>query len=105
MGLDIVELVMRVEEDFLVELPDEECGQMRTVGDLYRLVLKKLRLEYKPAREIEKEPHTVGRGVVKAPLTTSDVWYTVKEIIVDQLHVDPDDVREDSTFLDDLGVD
>lgn len=29
----------------------------------------------------------------------------VKDIIVDQLGVDPDDVRPESTFVDDLGAD
>jgi acyl carrier protein len=39
------------------------------------------------------------------PLTTAAVWYMVKDIIIDQLQVDPDDIREDVTFLDDLGAD
>jgi hypothetical protein len=56
MGLDVVKLIMRIEEDFSINLPDDECGQMRTVGDLYRLVLKKLNLEYRPAIEVEGQP-------------------------------------------------
>jgi hypothetical protein len=60
MGLDIVQLVMQVEETFSLDLPNDECEQVRTVGDLYRLVLKKLALAYVPAAEIEKRPPEVN---------------------------------------------
>lgn len=105
MGLDVVELVMRVEEEFAINLPDDECGQMRTVGHLYRLVLKKLNLEYRPAAEIEREQPPNRHTYVKLPLNTTSVWYTIKGIIVEQLQVDPNDVHEDSRFMDDLGAD
>ena len=59
MGLDTVELVLRTEEVFGISLPDEECEQIVTVGDLYRLVLTKLNLPYIPSREIE----TNGTGI------------------------------------------
>jgi acyl carrier protein len=39
MGLDTVEIVLRTEETFNIDLPDEECSKVITVGDLYRLVL------------------------------------------------------------------
>jgi len=42
MGLDVVELVLRVEETFGIDLPDDELQSVRTVGDLYQLVLSKL---------------------------------------------------------------
>lgn len=42
MGLDSVELVLRIEEEFSIELPDGEIMDTRTVGDLYRVVLSKL---------------------------------------------------------------
>jgi acyl carrier protein len=37
MGLDLVELVMQTEETFAFTIPNEEAGQVQTVGDLYRL--------------------------------------------------------------------
>lgn len=42
MGLDVVEIVLRVEETFAVDLPDDELESVSTVGGLYKLVLSKL---------------------------------------------------------------
>jgi len=42
MGLDTVEIVLRVEETFGVDLPDDELGSVSTVGDLYKLLLSRL---------------------------------------------------------------
>lgn len=44
MGLDIVELVMAVEEEFEIDLPDAELEHVFTVGALHELVLGKLGL-------------------------------------------------------------
>jgi acyl carrier protein len=49
--LDTVELVMRVEETFALHLPDSECEQVRTVGDLYRLLLAKPGLPHVPPQK------------------------------------------------------
>ena len=48
MGLEIVELIMRVEEDFGIEIGDEEASQTSTVGELCQLVTLKLRVEPSP---------------------------------------------------------
>ena len=37
-SLDTVELVMKFEEDFDIEIPDEDAEKMRTVGDAVRFV-------------------------------------------------------------------
>lgn len=42
MGLDTVELVMKVEETFDLTIPDEEAEKILTLGDLYRFVLDRL---------------------------------------------------------------
>jgi len=50
--MDVIEIVMRIEEEFAIDLPDTELGSIRTVGDLYRLVLSKLETapSFRPAR-------------------------------------------------------
>ncbi|MCC6907887.1 MAG: hypothetical protein IT430_08115 [Phycisphaerales bacterium] len=42
MGLDSVELVMEVEDEFKIRLPDSECEKVRTVADIAALVISKL---------------------------------------------------------------
>ena len=37
-SLDIVELVMTIEEEFAVEIPDEEAENIKTVGDAINYV-------------------------------------------------------------------
>ncbi|MCG6154809.1 hypothetical protein [Rubinisphaera margarita] len=42
MGLDYVEVIMEIEDLFQIEIDDEACAPIRTVGDLYEVVLEKL---------------------------------------------------------------
>lgn len=46
MGLDVVELVMRVEETFEITIEDEEAEQTATIGQFYALVLRKLGFDH-----------------------------------------------------------
>ena len=41
-SLDIVELVMALEEEFDIEVPEEELAEVKTVGQAYDLVVGKL---------------------------------------------------------------
>lgn len=41
-SLDLVELVMSLEEEFGVEVPEEELEGIKTVGQAYELVVNKL---------------------------------------------------------------
>jgi len=40
-SLDVVELVMALEEEFAIEIPEEEAEQIRTVGDTVRYLEQK----------------------------------------------------------------
>ena len=40
-SLDIVDLVMTIEEEFNVEVPDEEIENIRTVGDVVKYIESK----------------------------------------------------------------
>ncbi len=37
-SLDVVDLVMAIEDNFEVEIPDEEVANMKTVGDIVKYV-------------------------------------------------------------------
>lgn len=41
-SLDMVELVMAFEEDFSIEIRDDEAENVKTVGDAHDLLVKKL---------------------------------------------------------------
>ncbi len=112
MSLDLVELVVRAEEVFSVNLPNEECALVTTVGDLYRLILGKPKLPYLPAADVENQLRagrlTKDRSRLRLPghcYTTAEVRVTLKATITDQLQVDSDQVRESASFLYDLGCD
>lgn len=38
-SLDVVELVMAIEEEFDIEIPDEDAESMRTLGDVEKYVV------------------------------------------------------------------
>ena len=37
-SLDVVELIMAVEEEFDIEIPDEEAEKVLTVGDMIKII-------------------------------------------------------------------
>jgi acyl carrier protein len=39
MGLDAIELVMRVEDEFCIDISDAEAGEVAAVGNLHDLVI------------------------------------------------------------------
>ena len=41
-SLDVVELVMAFEEEFGIDIPDDEVGQIKTVGDAVTYISNKL---------------------------------------------------------------
>ena len=40
-SLDVVELVMAFEDEFGIDIPDEEVGEIKTVGDAVTYIQKK----------------------------------------------------------------
>jgi acyl carrier protein len=40
-SLDVVELVMAFEDEFGIDIPDEEVGEIKTVGDAVEYITKK----------------------------------------------------------------
>ena len=87
MGLDTVELVMAVEEEFAIEIPNAEAGSMERVGDMNAFVVRTLR---ERAESVVDDAH---------------VWVRLREIIVEQLGVRPEEVTPTAHFIRDLRAD
>ena len=83
MGLDTVELVMTVEEEFALQISDADAAKMERVGDMHTFILKTLR----------------ERG---ESVNDAQVWTRLCEIVVEQLGVRPDEVTPTARFIKDL---
>jgi acyl carrier protein len=86
MGLDAVELVMAIEEKFKIEVPDHAATHLVTVGHLRNYIIERLRAR--------------GESPVEA-----EVWVKLREIVVEQLGVGPEQVTPEASFVEDLGMD
>ena len=85
MGLDGVELLMAVEEEFGLRISDEDGARMITVGDMHDYVVAQLR----------------ARGEMPSE---EAIWQKVREIIIEQLGIRPEQVVRSADFVRDLGV-
>jgi hypothetical protein len=85
MGLDAVELVIEVEEEFGVAIPDEEAGCMITLGHLHDYLLE-----------------ANGR-LHRSPCLTQGAFYRIRRAMVDTLGVDRCSIRPSTALLPLLG--
>jgi hypothetical protein len=89
MGLDIVEMVMELEKEFELEMPDDDLRPLRTVGDFYSY------LEYRLAE--------TGR-ITSTGRFDGDLWSRYLEIVERETGVPRGRLRPDADFYRDLGV-
>ena len=75
MGLDGVELIMEVEDEYGIKLPDEEASKFRTLGDLFDAILRRLD----------------GRQL--SPCVYSPLFYELRRAIVDVVGGEPRAIR------------
>jgi acyl carrier protein len=87
MGLDSVELVMKVEEHFDITIPDDQASQLTTVGKLHAWVVGEL--------------SRLNRGKIDS----TTVFDELRELICDQLSISPDRVVPGARFVQDLDID
>ncbi len=88
MGLETVEMVMAIEEEFGIEIPETDAEGIIKVGDLSDHVIAKLAAAAPP----------------NEPPDPYAVWARVKEITVYITGVNPDRVTKSALFIDDLGI-
>jgi acyl carrier protein len=87
MGLDTVELIMRIEKHFGIEIPNAEAPKLETVGLLHGYIVAEL--------------SRLGRFNGDR----DEVYAQLRELICDQLGVEPEEVVPSARFVDDLGAD
>jgi acyl carrier protein len=85
MGLDAVELVIAVEEEFGLQIPDSAAEKMQRVEDLFRFVVNTLR----------------QRGDT---LDDAIIWTRLTDVIVEQLGVKPEAVVPNAHFIEDFRI-
>ena len=120
-GLDSVEIVLRTEELFAIEIDDDDAAKVRTVGDFYELICAKLHLSPLPAPVTSKELPVITnreksllflsrRTPLPAPpevlpWSPQTVWDCVVAIFVDQQGLKPEKIVYRARIAQDLGVD
>jgi hypothetical protein len=90
MGLDSVELVIAIEREFDLEIPDADARTMITVGDMYDFV----------HRALAKRAQDAG---APAP-DQAELWNKVLDIIVEEVGADRRRLVREARFIADLGV-
>ncbi len=82
MGLDSVELVMAIEEEFGIEIPDAEAEKITTVGEMYDFLRKTL------------------RSTPPVHCITQRMFYKVRKAIIENYGVPKRSITLDSTLKD-----
>ena len=99
MGLDTVELVMEIEHEFEIDLPDAEAEKIRTVGMLAEFVWERVRDQI-PSAPFPPAP-------IHAPRAASyeAVLEKVRRIVSNQFGARLDDIQPHTRFVEDLNAD
>lgn len=85
MGLDLVELVYRLEEEFEVAIPDEAAEKMTTPRNVVDYIAS-----------IPSRSNKWSRGYIEIT-----VWLAIE----DELGIDRNEFNLDSRFIEDMGAD
>jgi hypothetical protein len=86
MGLETVEILMRIEGEFAISIPDRVASNSLTVGDTHRIIVDML----------------VGKGAVRSPALENDAWERLVKIVTKQMGIKPEDVRPESRWIPDI---
>jgi hypothetical protein len=86
MGLDLVEIVMEIEDEFQISIPDDVAQNMLTVGDTFRDVVDML----------------VAKGSAHTPELEAHVWRRLVVIVSEQMQMDPEEIKPESRWIPDI---
>jgi acyl carrier protein len=83
MGLEIVELIIRLEEKFAIEIPDADAERLATIEEIEHYIAGRLDI---PAEERDA------------------LFERIRAIVVDELGVPPGKVRRETRLVEDLDL-
>lgn len=83
--MDTVELVMAVEEEFSMKIPNNVAATLDTAGKLYEYVI-------------------LNHGI-DDNLDEDQIWNKLVDVIIRQLGVRRKEIKKESNFVYDLGAD
>lgn len=86
MGLDTVDLILAIEAEFGIEIPDADASKLAVLGDMHDYVVRALR----------------QRGDLS---DEERVWQRLSAVVVEQLGVRPDEVTRTADIVKDLRAD
>jgi acyl carrier protein len=86
MGLDSVELVMDIEHEFGLRIPNKEAERLAVLGDMHSYIVRALQ----------------GRGERVDP---DDIWRRMTALLVTSYGVDPASITRSAHIVSDLGID
>jgi len=121
MGLDAVEIILRTEELFGIEITDEEAAKVETAGNFYQLICSKLHIsplqspvtsEVLPViNKHERRFWLLSRPIPLPPPTEvlpwspQSVWDCVVATFIDQQGLRVEEIAYAARIAKDLGVD
>src|ERR1700743_3053531 len=121
MGLDAVEIVLRTEELFVITIEDDEAAGVRTVGDFYNLICRKMSLmplefpvtsaklptiTHKKKKLLFFSTHTPLPAPPDAlPWSPQSVWDVLVSVFVNQQGLKREEILYSARIAQDLGVD
>jgi acyl carrier protein len=85
MDLETIELIMAVEEEFIIEIPDDRAERIASIGELRNVVMTELQ-RYDRRRE------------------ANAVLDRIAEIAANFAHVDRGSIGPDTSLVEDLGL-
>lgn len=86
MGLDTVELLISIEDEFSIEFPNEDAARLGVLGDMQDYIVQAL-------RERGESPDE------------SLIWQRLTQVVVKQLGVRPEEVTRSAHVVKDLHAD
>jgi hypothetical protein len=86
MGLETVEILMEIEDEFDISIPDHIAYNAVTVGDTHRIIVDML----------------VAKGAVRSAELEADAWQRLVKIVTAQVGMKPQAVRPESRWIPDI---